>query len=174
MRLFLVSLSMLFAASLAGYLIVRLRARDWSPPGMPPLPRGLWLSTLLVLACSAAMQGALRAIRGDDGRGLFRRTVLTLLLAVGFLVVQVHNWRFLALAELGAGKNLYAFTFFMLTGLHALHVFGGIVALAWVGVQARRLQYTASGHAAVRHTATYWHFLAVVWLVLFAVLQLST
>jgi heme/copper-type cytochrome/quinol oxidase subunit 3 len=69
--------------------------------------------------------------------------------------------------------HLYAITFYMLTGLHAAHVLGGIGALAVVLVRAWRGDYGWAWFPGVRHLATYWHFLGVVWLVLFATLWIG-
>ena len=54
MGIFLGALAVLFAASIAGFLVVRLKATEWPPPGMPRLPRGLWVTTLVIGACSVA------------------------------------------------------------------------------------------------------------------------
>ena len=70
--------------------------------------------------------------------------------------------------------NLYGFLFYLLTGLHALHVVGGLVPLAVTTARAWQGKYTAVAHAGVEHVALYWHFLDVIWLVLFGVLVLTS
>ncbi|MFH1681903.1 MAG: cytochrome c oxidase subunit 3 [Candidatus Eisenbacteria bacterium] len=65
---------------------------------------------------------------------------------------------------------LFGFTFYMLTGLHAAHVLGGLIALAVVTARAHRGAYSAADHAGIELCARYWHFLDIVWIVLFAVL----
>ena len=71
-------------------------------------------------------------------------------------------------------KSLYTFCFFTLTGVHALHVLGGFVPLGIVLHRAKRREYSSSRHEGVRFCVQYWHFLAVVWLVLVAVLVTTT
>ena len=66
MAVFLISLSMLFLGSLVAYAVVRARAGDWPPAGAPALPRALWGSTALLVACSVAVQSALVTIRRGD------------------------------------------------------------------------------------------------------------
>jgi len=173
MGLLILSLSVLFAASITGYLIVRGRAEAWPPAGMPRLPRGLWISTLLILASSATVESALRAIRAGRKPELQRGILLTTLLGFTFLVNQSVNWWGLIRVQFTAAANLYAFTFYMLTGLHAAHVIGGLVPLAVVTRRAYAGSYTAERHEGVLYCRMYWHFLAVVWLVMFVLLFLA-
>lgn len=172
MRLFLASLSVLFAASIAAYLVVRSRAVTWPPPGMPRLPSGLWVSTAIIVASSLFVQRALSAARRGGGGAIFRNLLLTTVLGLGFLVSQAINWQSLIAVHVTAGVHLYAFTFFTLTGLHAAHVVGGIIPLVTVTLRARRGAYSSSFHPGVYYCAAYWHFLDLVWLVMFCLLFL--
>lgn len=170
---FLASLSMLFAASIVGFLLIRFRADVWPPPGAPSLPPELALSTLLALGCSVAMQLGLNAIRTGDGPGLLRYLWTASGLSVGFVAVQTVAWfRFFDAATFEG--HLYGFTFYMLTGLHALHVIGGMIALGWTLHRARRGAYNWAHYPGVRHCTMYWHFLDGVWLVLYGVLLLAS
>ena len=80
MAFFLASLTVLFLASLVGYLVVRSRADVWPPPGSPALPPGLWVSTAIILASSATAHLAVVGIRkGNQIRllvGLLATTAL--------------------------------------------------------------------------------------------------
>ena len=175
MTIFLVSLSVLFAASLVGYLMVRLRSPQWIPPGTAPLPLGLWLSTLLLLLSSVTMHGAVLSIRGGKQEASTRLLLATFVLGLGFLGSQTYNWwRMVAVDAVLATKSLYAFTFYMLTGLHALHVIGGLIPLARTSWRAHRGAYSWADFHGIRLMAMYWHFLDAVWIVLFAVLQVAT
>jgi cytochrome c oxidase subunit 3 len=71
-----------------------------------------------------------------------------------------------------AASNLYAFTFFILTGLHAAHVVGGVGLLAVVLARSLRGRYGSGRYDGVTYAAMYWHFLDAIWLLLFAVLVL--
>jgi heme/copper-type cytochrome/quinol oxidase subunit 3 len=64
------------------------------------------------------------------------------------------------------------FTFYLLTGLHALHVIGGMVLLGAVTAKAFAGRYSATYHPGVTYAAMYWHFLDVVWLVMFVLIFL--
>jgi len=173
MWIFLAALSVLFLASIAGYLIVRTKAPAWPPPGMPRLPGGLWLATGLLLLGSVTVHLALSKIRLGQRTAAVRWLVATTTLAVAFLLAQGWNWWDLIAARMTATtKNLYAFTFFMLTGLHAAHVIGGVVLLGVVTARAAQGRYGSGRHGGITYAAMYWHFLDVVWIVLFAVLVL--
>lgn len=171
MRLFLASLGMLFAAGMIGYLVIRLRAPEWPPPGSPGLPAGLWLSTGLVLASSATMLLAERAARRGRQRALGGWLVCALLLTLGFLGAQVLNWMQVAAAAIFPQESLAAFGFFVLTFLHALHVLGGLAPLIIVTLRARDGVYAGAGREGLHHVGMYWHFLAVTWIAIFGVLS---
>jgi cytochrome c oxidase subunit 3 len=173
MWVFLLVVSMLFASSVVATLIVRSRAQAWPPPGTPAVVPGLVVSTGLLLLSSGTMAWALHSIRREHKEALRRGLALTLLLGVGFLASQTANWLHLSASHLTMRSHLYGFTFYVLTFLHAAHVVGGLVPLAAVTWRAWRRGYTAERHAGVTYTALYWHFLDVVWLVLFALFVLS-
>ena len=174
MRLLLLALGVLFAATLSGYLAIRGRAETWPPPGVPRLPATLWISTLLIVASSFSVQWAVRGIRRGLQGPLRLGLALTAALGVAFLVSQTLNWFGLVAINFTAKTNLYGFLFYLLTALHAIHVLGGLVPLGGVTACAFNGRYTAERHNPVEYTAMYWHFLDVVWLVLFAVLMITS
>jgi cytochrome c oxidase subunit 3 len=170
MVIFLVSLGVLFAGSLVAYVVVRWRAAGWPPADLPPLPRVLVLSTALILAGSGTVQWALVSAR--SGRLLRLRIALTATLALGiaFLASQTAGWVQLVGARATVRSDLYSWMFYFLTGLHALHVIGGLVPLTVVTVNAYYNRYSALYHTAVRFCTMYWHFLGVVWITLYGML----
>ena len=174
MRLFLVSLAILFGAGLLGYVVIRLLALGEEPADVPALPRGLWLSTALLLASSGTMQAALIAARRDEAGRLRAAMVATTLLGLGFLAVQGAcwlSWMGPMTDALGDAERVFLLAgFYVLTGLHALHVIGGLVPLVVVTVRALAGGYSAGDHPGIVYTAMYWHFLDGVWIVLFLTL----
>jgi cytochrome c oxidase subunit III len=203
MAVFLVALGVLFTASIVGYLFIRARAEAWPPPNSPPLPAGLWVSTVVILLCSVSIHRALSSIRRDRQGVLIGALLITLLLGMVFLVSQTVNWVWLisqterlsqAISAESHGQgmqtaqsslhtlsvpptiarisSLYLFTFYVLTALHALHVIGGMVLLAVVTIRAFAGRYSAAYYPGVKYAAMYWHFLDVVWLVMFVLLFL--
>jgi len=172
MTVLLASLSMLFAASLVGYLVIRARAEAWPPPDAPGLPVGLWISTILIVVSSGTIHGALHSVKRDRFGALVGLLMITTLVGVCFLVSQVANWAWLIAVTSQVQTGLYLFTFYLLTGLHAAHVIGGLILLAVVTARAFRGCYSSGFHAGVTYTAMYWHFLDVVWLVMFVAMFL--
>lgn len=171
MRLFLASLGMLFAGSLVGYLAIRLRAPAWPPSGSQGLPAGLWWSTALVLLASAFMVVGERAVRRGRISALTGWLGLALALTVAFLAAQVGNWMQMAADGMFPQQSLAAFGFYLLTFLHAAHVLGGLVPMVVTLVRSRQGRYSAVDHEGVELLGMYWHFLAVTWVAIFAVLS---
>ena len=173
MGCFLSALAMLFAASIILYLFVRHGATQWPPPGAPPLPQSLWVSTVLILISSITIQTALAAIRRDNRRGLSIGLGLTLLLALAFMTSQTLGWVSLWKVEMDQPIRQFVASFMILTVLHAAHVLGGVIPLVVCTVRAAAGKYTQYEHLGVRNLVTYWHFLGVVWVILFIVLEVA-
>jgi cytochrome c oxidase subunit 3 len=116
------------------------------------------------------MEGARRALgRGDFAR--FNRWILsTAALGVTFLAGQLVAWRELAAQGIYISSNPHSSFFYLLTSLHAVHLLGGVLALAYVSVAALRLRVGLSKRPAVEATALYWHFMDGLWLYLFLLL----
>jgi cytochrome c oxidase subunit 3 len=165
MAIFFVSLSMLFGGFLVGLFVLRARVADWRPPGLGGLPWELWVSTALLAIGSWQLWLAQRAAAGSKRAEVFpavRRATYALLL---FLVAQGAGWIDLTLHGFApATRNLYTFSFYALTLLHALHVLGGFFPLYRVWQVARAQGYGAARHAGLTYCAMYWHYLGCVWL----------
>lgn len=185
MWLFLAALTMLFGATIVGYTVIRMRAATWPPAGMPALPLSLIASTVLILASSWTAQGALMAARAQRHDVLMKGLLLTFGMGVLFFVSQTVSWieMFPAIQRIGLrgpvvpGAPLadptarqFAFLFYTLTVLHALHVLGGLVAFALVRFGKLVYSQPVVTLGRVRHAVVYWHFLAAVWIVLYAVM----
>lgn len=173
MVLLLASLAMGLGAILAFYFIMWANAPQWPPPDTPPLPIGLWLSTALIVSSSITMHLALAAAKRGAGRRLTAMMLFTLLLAMAFIVSQVVNWWLAYAAQMPPDRNMYALTFYLLTGLHGLHIVGGLIPLTIVSAKAAGGRYTPDNHAGVGYCAMYWHFVDVVWLVMFVSLLVA-
>jgi cytochrome c oxidase subunit III len=169
-----VSLSMLFGGALVAYVWIRLASSDWRG-GLPGLPLGMLASSALIVGLSGAMHWALFAVRKNRTQALQAGLRLALIFAISFLLVQLINWRAMSAAELAPhASTLYPFTFFLLTGLHAAHVLGGIVPHLFVMRRAADHAYSSSRHDGVRFCTQYWDYLGAVWLVLAIVLWVLT
>jgi cytochrome c oxidase subunit 3 len=170
MWLLLASLGMLFGASLVGFLVLRMRAEQWPPPGSPALPGGLWVSTGLLIVLSLALVMAVRATGAGRLSVLNRMLGVSVLLAVAFLVAQVSNWVRMAASNVLPDQSLFVWFFYLLTILHAAHVLFGLVPLVFVAVRARAGRYTLENHETIHLVGMYWHFLLVTWVAIIVVL----
>lgn len=173
MAILIVSLSILFVASMAAFLIIRIQYQSqpnhpWPPLGMPHLPASLWLSTAVILLSSITIQKALNAAQRDDEKKLRRNLLATFLIGLLFLLMQTANWlEFYFAIRHTAFQGSYLGMFYVLTGLHAAHVFGGLVPLGIILYRAKRGRYSRNFHPGIRYSAIYWHFLDIVWCALF-------
>lgn len=174
MYLLVLALSMFFAAGMVGYLVIRGTHQPWPPPGLPALPRSLWLSTLVIVLASAAIQRALAALRLGEVRAATQKLMATLALGVTFLALQTWAWlQIFEQMDLPAESwGPYLKLFYVLTGLHAAHVLGGLGTLVMVTRRAMAGRYSAHYCSGVRLAAIYWHFLDAVWCALFTVVYL--
>jgi cytochrome c oxidase subunit 3 len=166
----LFAIGSLFVATLVAYLVTRANQPAWRSLHIE-LPNGLLLTSVFLLGLSGSLEYALAKIRRNNQPGLKFGLQLALVFAVGFLLSQWINWRAVFHTGQGAAANpLAVFSFFLLTGVHAAHVLAGFVPLALVYQRAVQREYSSSRYEGVKLCAQYWHFLGIVWLVLWVAL----
>ena len=168
--LFLAALAMLFASSMVGYVLIRVAGpQTVSASQSIHVPFLLWISTALVIGVSMALHRAVGSVRRERLDPLRFWLWLSMTLAVGFLLVQTPAMiQLLAQHAEARSQNLHVYgLIFFLVLLHALHVVGGVAALARVMYLQSRGRYDHEHYLPVYHAALYWHFLDVVWLVMF-------
>jgi cytochrome c oxidase subunit 3 len=151
---------------------MRMELADWRPL---PAPNVLWLNTAMLIASSIAYQWTHWAVARGNPDAVKAGLLASGLFALAFLAGQLFVWQQLSAAgQLPASNAANAF-FYLLTGLHGLHLLGGLVvwgkttAKAWGSVT----EPSEQGRS-IELCALYWHFLLVVWLVLFALLWSGT
>ena len=169
----------LFGAFIGSYLFMRV-ANGWAhwheeliPAAHTTLP-GL-INTYLLLTSSFAVVIALVAARRRNQRALLGYLALTFALGVGFLVNKAIEWEHLFNLHEGAfaggwtfTTNVASSTFYVTTGLHALHVVVGLLITLFLFVRASRGAYLGEGNAeTIEYFGLYWHFVDIVWLFLF-------
>jgi cytochrome c oxidase subunit 3 len=155
----------LFSLAVSAYFM-RAASADWW--GMP-VPRLLWVNTAALALSSAALQWAKREVRHGRMESLRPALVTALALAVFFLAGQIQVWRELVAAGYVLDDNPANSFFYMLTGLHGLHILGGLAVLAHTTVKAFAADIAAERLSlSVDLSAIYSHFMLAVWLLLFA------
>jgi heme/copper-type cytochrome/quinol oxidase subunit 3 len=164
-----------------------LAAYSWPPPyehALNPLSIDLTaLNTFLLICSSVTMVLALSAIQqGRKGR-LTLFLLATVALGSVFLGIQVYEYAKLMYVDVQPvgvsadhhfrpGSSLFASCFFTMTGFHGAHVLAGILTLIVISLQSLRGVYSATHHAAVEMAGLYWHFVDLVWIILFTVVYL--
>ena len=162
--IFLAVAGALFTLLVSAYL-TRLGGSDW---WSIPIPRVLWVNTATLAASSVALQWAKTEARLDRGDVLNTALAVAFVLAVLFLGGQVLAWRQLVSAGYVLADNPSNSFFYMITGLHGLHILGGLFVLGRTTIRARTSPVRAKVSLSVDLCAIYWHFMLVVWLILFA------
>ncbi len=159
-----------FGSLFAAYFTLRATAAGpWPPPDVELETAITGLATGLLVASSGTVQLAVRAIAAGD-RARFRRWLgMTAALALVFLANQAREW---SVASFGPSSHGYGSAFFVMTGFHGAHVTGGVIAMAILGGRSGGAGFGAEATDSVEVLSYYWHFVDVVWVVMFATLFL--
>lgn len=171
MVLLILTEATLFAALVSTYFYLRFNAPTW-PLGAITKPELLLASinTVILLSSSWPMQMGLRNIRHASQRGLSIGLGIAWVLGALFLILQGFEY---ARTDFTLQSNAYGSLFFTITGLHGLHVLGGLGMVAFVLVRNWLGHFNERRYQAVENVALYWHFVDAVWIVIFTSLYLS-
>ncbi len=162
----LATLGMLFAGFTSAYLVRRAGA-DWHRISMPPI---LWLNTALLLSSSVTLEVARARMRRWQLDALKGWLLLTASLGVAFLAGQLFAWRKLAAQGVYVATNPHSSFFYMLTGVHGMHLLGGVGALLYALGRVWRFRWTPGEPNSLDLCAIYWHFVDGLWLYLLLVM----
>jgi len=175
MWLFLASEVMLFGGMFSAYVFLRTGSSDW-PRGADVLNVPLaTLNTVLLITSSMTMVMAWLALKLNDF-GKFRRfLVITIALGTGFLLIKSYEYYDKISHDHLPSTSVFYAIYFALTGLHILHLIGGILVCLWHLLFGKRLWDKTPEQFAnrIEVTGLYWHFVDLVWIVLFPTLYLS-
>ncbi len=163
---------MTFGGLIGAYVVLATnRAAEWDPFALP-IP--VWVSTVLIGISSLTYHAAKKAVDREKWERSRKWFIATTAIAVAFIVSQMIAWAELYSRGLYMSGNPFAGLFYILTGIHAVHVLGGMIALgvillrAWLDTEnAREIIYR---QRLARSVGWYWHFMGVLWLVLFLML----
>lgn len=165
--LFLIAETMIFAGLFAAFLIYKATIPDFSKELELLVPT---INTIILVSSSFVMHKGQSAIKQDDVKGLQLWFGITALMGAIFLGGQVYEYVHM---EFGLTDHLFGSCFYALTGFHGLHVTAGLLftlAVLWRSRQANH--YSGQSHFGVEAAELYWHFVDVVWLVLFVLVYL--
>ena len=165
----LTAIVMLFAGLSSAYIVLR-GVPSWQNIELPSL---LWPNTVILLLSSVAIDISRRAVRRNDLQSMTRWLAVGGVLGLAFLVGQVAAWRQLVNAGVYIPSTLQSGFFYILSGLHGLHLFGGVIALAFVMTKAVKQQLTPFNYEPLKLCALYWHVMDALWIYLFLLLLFS-
>jgi cytochrome c oxidase subunit III len=169
----LASIAMLFTSLSSAYIVRSGVTYDWYPIAVP---RVMFGSTALLLLGSVSIEIARRKLKQSLSRTYSRYLLLTLLIGLGFLASQLISWRQLAAQGIYISTHPHSSFFYVLTGTHAVHIAGGLLALVFLWRRSLRPldspRLIAKRQAAADAVAIYWHFMGALWIYLFLLLFL--
>jgi cytochrome c oxidase subunit III len=163
--IFLLSESVIFLSFFAGYIIYKTTMADWLPPGVEGLEvRDPAVNTVVLVSSSFVIYIAERFLHKENLWGFRIFWLLTMAMGSYFLYGQAVEWMSL---EFGFTSGVFGGTFYLLTGFHGLHVFTGILLQTIMLIRSFLPNNYKGGQFGVEATSLFWHFVDVIWIVLF-------
>jgi cytochrome c oxidase subunit 3 len=163
--IFLISESVIFLSFFIGYIVYKTSATDWLPAGVEGLEvREPFINTIVLVSSSFVIYFAERYLHKENLWGFRAFWLLTMAMGSFFLYGQAVEWQGL---EFGFTDGLFGGTFYLLTGFHGLHVLTGVLMQ---GVMLGRSFIPGNyddGEVGVAATSLFWHFVDVIWIILF-------
>ena len=193
MWVFLGSEVMFFTALIGSYIILRVGAPEaWADPNEILAVPITAVNTFLLICSSVTMVKAFASVQEDNQEALKWWLVATVIIGTAFVGVQMYEYSQLvhegfvpsgyvpgselaeraAHGELPASVGIYGSSFYTMTGFHGFHVSAGVICLSFVTWKAFRGKYSAADHRGVEVIGLYWHFVDLVWIILFTIVYL--
>lgn len=190
---FLGSEVMFFTALIGAYIILRFGSPEfWALPNQILNVPVTAINTFLLICSSVTMVKAFASIQDGDQKKLQLYMVATVIIGAAFVGVQAYEYTTLihegflpsgyaagshfaqlaAEGELPASVSVYGSSFYTMTGFHGFHVATGVVCMSFVTWKAFRGKYTKEDHRGVEVIGLYWHFVDLVWIILFTIVYL--
>jgi cytochrome c oxidase subunit 3 len=165
MLLFIISEIMVFGAFFTAYFFIRIaQGNPWPAPGTTLPVEVAGVNTAILVSSSFTMHWAQSAIAKGNRFGLKAGMLTTFLLGCTFLFIQINEYANIGFAPQDAAQQTI---FYSLTGLHGAHVFIGLMLLLFVTIRSFRGHYSPDSHRGVEVPGIYWHFVDVMWLVVY-------
>jgi cytochrome c oxidase subunit 3 len=170
MLLFIISEVMVFGAFFTAYFFIRVvGGAEWPAEGTE-LPKAIaGVNTAILLSSSLTMHWTLESAKADNRFGLQAGILTTFLLGTTFLFVQINEYVHVGFSP---ADHAQGSVFYGLTGLHGAHVFVGLTLLAMVVIRAFRGHFTPAEHRGVEVPGIYWHFVDVMWVVVYTTIYI--
>jgi len=180
MWLFLASEVMFFTGLIGSYIVLRLGAESWPDPEEVLAVPILGVNTFILIVSSVTMVMALHSAQHDNQKATVLWLLGTAFLGLCFLAIKL--WDYNHMYHLHDNEiyphgfkittSLFGTVYYTLTGFHGLHVLGGVVMLVYLAIRAARGAFGSKNFAAIENVGLYWHFVDLIWIILFAILCL--
>ncbi len=172
MWLFLASEVMFFTGLIGAYIVLRFAQGEWPDPTRTlnvPLTAA---NTFFLICSSVTLVAALQNIQmGNRGKGNLYLLATTLIGAL-FVGIQVYEYMQLYGHGMTPYGNIFGGCFYVMTGFHGAHVTAGVIAMAALTGMGLRGKFDEKNFAVVENVGLYWHFVDLVWIILFAIVYL--
>ena len=164
---------MLFGAFFTAFFYVRYTNYPVYPPEPFEMPvDSTGINTAILVSSSFTMHWALVSAKRNNRRGMTLGLLFTLIMGFTFLGLQIREYDLLHLEGFTPEHGAFASVFFALTGLHGIHVLVGAILIAIALVRTLRGHYSPEKHMGLELSGIYWHFVDVVWVVLYTLVYL--
>ncbi|HEY7968114.1 MAG TPA: cytochrome c oxidase subunit 3 [Solirubrobacteraceae bacterium] len=165
MLLFIISEIMIFGAFFTAYFFIRVARGDpWPAPGTSIPLAVAGFNTAILISSSFTLHWAETSIKRGNRFGLRAGILSTLMLGATFLFVQINEYVHLGFAPANSAQGTI---FYGLTGLHGAHVCIGLILLIMVTARSFRGHYSEHEHRGLNVPGIYWHFVDIMWIVVF-------
>ncbi|MGM3309326.1 cytochrome c oxidase subunit 3 [Anabaena sp. WFMT] len=162
---FLLSESVIFLSFFAGYIVYKTTTVNWLPAGVSGLEiTAPTINTVILVSSSFVIYFAERCLQRDNLQGFRLFLLATIVMGSYFLYGQAVEWSEL---EFGFTSGTFGGMFYLLTGFHGLHVFTGILLQSIILIRSFIPGNYDTGHFGVNSTSLFWHFVDVIWIILF-------
>ena len=181
----MVSISMFFGGLISAFIVEKANINTWQGFTLSStvleiadkvliLPNYFVLSTGIIILSSLLLFFAKKKLR--NGESVFSLVFTVLILGILFSGFQVLGWQQLSnqgVYFMGEGWNKAGGFLFILTLMHLLHLAGGLIAISISAVKSKKNLYSIDNYSGLELTSIYWHFLTVLWIIIFSFLKSS-
>lgn len=172
MWIFLASETMFFTGLIGAYIILRQMTPDWpDPTTLLNIPLTAF-NTFLLICSSATLVIGLSAAQDGDKESMQVGLFLTTLLGALFLAIQALEYKELMHHGHYASSGIFWSCFYTMTGFHGAHVLIGVLCLLFVFIRSLTGKYDAKEYRGIEVAGLYWHFVDLVWIILFTIVYL--
>lgn len=169
---FLVSEIMLFTGLIGSYIVLRLGAESWPNPATILNSGLLGINTFVLISSSLTLVLGVHALKEGKQKEARNFLLMTVLLGLTFLAIKIWDYQHMWHSGFRPSASLFGACYYLLTGFHGLHVLSGVILLLYLWLACRKIEFCTLHSERVEASGLYWHFIDIIWVILFAILCL--